>query len=232
MSSCPEPRIRAGRQWRRSIPVALLAITLAVTVRAEDLLADRAQWRERPFAGNTRYQWLTEAGFPVLRAETRGQASALYREWPVDLGQTPWLQWQWRVDQVYPGLDPLAKAGDDYPARLYVVVKTGPFPWQTLALNYVWANREPPAAFWPNPFTDRAVMMPLRWGEAGAGDWQTERVNVRADLQRAFGRDIDRIDGVAVMTDGDNSDSDGVAWYRQLRFSAGVDTPGGPFPLH
>lgn len=194
-------------------------LLMSASVSADLFTIGQTEWQQRSFQGNTDYRFTTEQSVPVLRAETQGQASALYRQIKIDLRQTPWLSWQWRIDRVYPSLDPLSKQGDDYPARVYVVVRDGWLPWQTLAINYVWANTAVAQTHWPNPFTDKAVMVPLQAGADGVGQWRQQRVNVREDFKRLFGRDIDFIDGVAVMTDGDNSGNSAVAWYAAMTFS-------------
>lgn len=176
-------------------------------------------WQLRSFAGETNYQVVKLQGQSVLRAQTRQSASALYREVDVDLQKTPYLNWSWRVENIYSIDDQQLKAGDDFPARVYVVVKTGWLPWDTRALNYVWSNHSLDQSWWPNPFTDNALMIPLRFGAAEVGQWRRERVNVREDYFRLFGEQIDRIDGIAIMSDSDNAGGAATAYYGAISFS-------------
>ncbi len=176
-------------------------------------------WREKSFLGNTTYRIVKKDGENVLFAEARSSASALYREIKIDLDKTPFLNWSWRVENVYDINNPEIEKGDDYPARIYVVIKYGFFPWQTRALNYIWCNKKTEKSFWPNPFSQKAVMIPVRCGVQGVGLWHSERVNVVDDYYRIFGQRIDRIDGVAIMTDSDNSGGFGAAYYRDIVFS-------------
>ena len=71
-----------------------------------------------------------------------------------------------------------------------------------------------------NPFRDEAMMVPLRSGDADTGAWREESVNVKADFKRYFDRDVDRIEGIAVMTDCDNHGGRGQAWFGNIWFSA------------
>ena len=174
---------------------------------------------ERSFAANTRYRVVEQGGIWVLEAETRASASALYREMDIDLLATPYLNWSWRVDNVYPIAHQQKKPGDDYPARVYVVVKYGFFPWQTRALNYVWSNYRETALFWPNPFSAQAMMIPLQVGDEGLGLWQDERVNIVEDYFRIFHEHIDRAHGVAIMSDSDNAGGEAIAFYGDIYFS-------------
>ena len=177
-----------------------------------------SSWKERSFEGNTDYRLVEEGGVRVLRGRTDGAASILYRERKVDLERTPLLEWSWKVDTVYTGNEERTRAGDDFPARIYVVVRTGLFPWQTLAINYVWSAEATPGDSWPNPFTDKAMMIAVRSGPADVGRWVHERRDVAADFRAAFGQRVDEIDGYAVMVDGDNGGRQASAWFGDLAF--------------
>lgn len=177
-----------------------------------------ADWQEKSFAGHTRYTPGRLDGRAGLHAESRAAASGLYREIHVDLARTPLLVWDWRVEALPEnGPDERTKAGDDFAARVYVVISGGLAFWKTRTLVYVWAAREPVGAHWDNPFTANAKMRVLRSGLHDAHRWVTERRDLGADLRDAFGEDIPAIDAVAIMTDTDNSGLAANAWYGDIR---------------
>lgn len=179
------------------------------------------QWKERSFEGHSRYSLVDEGGLQVLQGETDGAASVLYREESIDLNSTPWLNWSWKIDGIYDAsLNEQTRDGDDFPARLYVVVRTGILPWQTLALNYVWSSSTPEGAVWRNPFTEKAGMIAVRSGADDAGRWVTQRRNVAEDFRQVFGKDVESLDGYAVMVDGDNSGASGRSWFGNIDFTA------------
>lgn len=183
---------------------------------------EMASWEERSFKGHTTYELVGEEPGLALRATCNGSASAFYRRISVDLTRTPMLHWSWRVDGLPPGLDETTKAGDDYAARVYVVYSGNSLlPWRVKAVDYVWAGSRPVGSHWPNAFTDRVVMVALRSGPpAKPGQWVSEVRNVRQDFKTFFGLDITSIDGLAVMTDCDNSGGQATGFYRDIRFSA------------
>jgi hypothetical protein len=186
----------------------------------DDFSSDKLDgWKVRSFDGDTQYQIVELEGRPVLKAETLKSASALYRKVDVDLRKTPYLNWSWRVENIHAIDDQRVKAGDDFSARVYVVVKTGFLPWQTRALNYVWSNTAVDEDPWPNPFTANAIMIPLRFGPVGVGQWHRERVNVREDYFQQFNQWIDHIDGIAIMSDSDNAGGSATAYYGAISFS-------------
>lgn len=178
-----------------------------------------SDWKNKSFAGNTRYQIISEDGNKILKAVSNDAASALYIDMKIDLLKYPFLEWQWKAEQRVHQLDEKTKTGDDYAARVYVVARTGLFPWQVKAINYVWSFDSPKGDFWQNPFTQRAIMVSMRSAVHRTGDWQRERVDIRADFKRYFGLDINRIDGVAIMTDSDNSHSQSIAYYSDIKLT-------------
>jgi hypothetical protein len=204
----------------------LLAITAFAGAMEQTLMVGRfsngdlSSWQKKSFKGETRYTFDDTSGQRALLANSQGAASGLYREIQVDLNRTPWLNWSWRVDKVLQGIDERDKTGDDYPARVYVVVSGGSAFWKTRSLVYVWSSQQPLGATWNNAFTDNARVMALRSGTQDAGRWVSEKRDIRADFQRLFGDTIDTIAAVALMTDTDNSGQQATAWYGDIFFTA------------
>lgn len=174
-------------------------------------------WTTQSFQGTTIYRLVAQDSRQVLEANSKSAASGLVRELRVDLEKMPYLNWSWRVNDVLPGIDERTKAGDDYPARVYVIVSGGVAFWRTRTLIYVWSSRQPAGSIWENAFTANARVMALQSGKASG--WATERRDVRADFKACFNDDITFIDAVAIMTDTDNSKQEAIAWYGDIYFS-------------
>lgn len=218
-----------ARAMARAVSMKTFGLTLALfcnTVYAENLmLGDFSHqrledWETQRFKGETRYQLKSVDGVNALAADSQDAASGLFKQQRVDLSKTPFLNWSWRVANRLNGLNEQSKAGDDYAARLYVLVKGGLAFWQTKAVNYVWASNTPQGQIWPNAYAgEKAMMLALRGPEAPLNQWQTEKRNVRADLQQLFGEDIQFIDAIAIMTDTDNSSTKVSAAYGDIWFS-------------
>jgi len=178
-------------------------------------------WQSKDFKGKTEYRLIVAQGGTVLRAVSDAQASGLYREMAIDLSRTPYLNWSWRVDGTLGRLDERSKGGDDYPARLYVIVGGGLAFWRTRSVNYVWSSVTPQGETWPNAFAgDNVRMVAVRSGDREAGRWLREKRNVREDLKRFFGAAIHQIDAVALMSDTDNAGGRAVAYYGDIFFTA------------
>lgn len=204
-------------------PLLLVLLMLPGSTAAAESLrftpADILDWQTHSFNGRTEYRLGERDGEAAVHARCEGgTGSGHVLQKKIDLGATPIMEWRWRVDAVYEGLDPNSKAGDDYPARIYVVDRHGVLRWRTRAINYVWANSQPAGSDWTNPFTDRAHMVAVASGVPEDKGWRSQRRDLREDFQRFHGRELDSVNVVAIMTDCDNAGQTAEAWYGAIRF--------------
>jgi hypothetical protein len=211
----------------RAFLLSLVLSGSGAAIAADMHFSPRAMigWQEKSFAGATDYRLTQRDGMTVLMARANHQASAKYLERKIDLRETPYLRWCWQVSNVHPGVNERSKSGDDYPARVYVARKTGVLPWQVESVNYVWSSNQPINTSWPNAFTDRAVLLALQSGNERAGQWVGEVRDIAADYQRLFGSRPTRIDGIALMSDGDNANVDATAWFSKMELSSDASPP-------
>jgi Protein of unknown function (DUF3047) len=177
-------------------------------------------WKTKEFKGQTHYQINKLEGSQVLKAESNAAASGLFREQRIDLQKTPIMNWRWRIENRLGKIDEQTKLGDDFAARVYVVVSGGLIFWNTKAINYVWASTSPKDKTWPNPFAgDHAMMVAVRTSSDNTGTWYTEKRNIRDDFKKLMGEDVPYIDAVAIMTDTDNAKGKATAYYGDIYFT-------------
>lgn len=223
--------MRRGPQSRLQTWPGRLALVLALTcagaaAQGEEVRVGRFSagdlqgWEARKFSGATDYRIATQDGKPVLTARTSASASGLFRKIRIDLTRTPFINFSWKVSGIYQGIDENTKAGDDFPARVYVVRERGVMGMNTIALNYVWSSTRPRGAIWASPFTSQVKLIALDSGPQKAGPWSQHKRNVREDLRRAFGEDVTEIDAVALMSDSDNFKGAAEAAYGDIWFSS------------
>jgi len=180
---------------------------------------DLTDWEPHSFEGTTHYKLVQQDLRTVLQATSQGTASGMVKKQQIDLQKTPYLNWQWKVDHALYRLSETFKEGDDFAARVYVVVDGGIFFWNTLALNYVWSSGQTQNALWDNPFTANAKMIAVESGNRFKNQWRSEKRNVLEDLRKSFKRDFRFIDAIAIMTDTDNSGQSATAFYGDIYFS-------------
>jgi len=179
-------------------------------------------WQVKEFAGFTDYKIITDANTTkhVLMANSHHSASGLFKEQRIDLQKTPYLHWSWKTKHLYSHINERSKQGDDFVARLYIVVDGGLFIWKTRALNYVWSTSSAKGESWANPYTDKAMMLAVESGEQNLGQWISYQRNVRDDLKTIVGKEVRYIDAIAVMTDSDNAGQQATTYYGDIYFSA------------
>jgi rSAM/selenodomain-associated transferase 2 len=192
-------------------------------------------WHLVTFRGitrHTRYAVVRDDAGWALHAQSEAAAAGLYRPLDLDPRAYPTISWRWRISRVLDRGDSTRKAGDDYPARVYVAFAYQPERegvWERAkfefyrafygeyppgsVINYVWESRLPPETIYPNPYTARARMVVVRSGADQVGRWVAERRDFLADYRRLFGVEPPRLVGVALMTDTDDTGERAEAWY-------------------
>jgi len=210
-----------------NIYTALILLLLTATLSSASItridvlkLPDINAWEKQVFSGVTSYELHEIDGRQVLKAISKQSASGLVREIEVDLTKTPYMNWSWKVDSILSDVEETKQSGDDYAARVYVVISDGFFFWQTRALSYVWASKQAKGSTWPNAFTGKATMVAVESGEDSVGEWVEEKRNVLDDINNLLGIDATRIDAVAIMTDTDNSRQSATAYYGDIFFTS------------
>jgi len=175
-------------------------------------------WKEKNFKNETQYQIIESSSGKILEAKSRASGSGLFRELQVDLREMPCLAWTWKVQNILYGLNETTKDGDDYSARVYVIFSDGPFFWNTYAINYVWSSGQDIGSAWPNAFTNRTINVSVNSGPERVGHWVNHVRDIRKDYKRFFGKMIDVVDAIAIMTDTDNSGQSATAYYGDIKF--------------
>lgn len=184
----------------------------------------------------TAYQLVSDGSAVVVKATSEAAASGLTKEVKIDPSIFPVVQWRWKVENLLVRSDVTRKSGDDYPARLYITFEYDPDKVSfgrklkynagralfgeipIAALNYIWDTKTPPGTVVDNAYTDFAKMIVVESGAAKVGVWVEESRNVYQDYKQAFGEDPSFINGVAIMTDTDNTKERAVAYYGDIRF--------------
>lgn len=209
---------------KRLLPALLLVLLMAGPAAAEQMRlgafsqGDLTGWEPKQFKGATEYQIVSEDGRRVLRARARASASGLFKEVGLDPKRWRILSWSWKISGTLPKGDARQKAGDDYPARVYVVFQAT-LPWNTRGITYIWANKLPQGQAVPNPFSSQVKLVAVRSGEARAGQWLSEQRDVYRDFLEFFGEPPPAIGAIAVMTDADNTGGQAEAFYGDIFIS-------------
>lgn len=181
---------------------------------------DIAGWQAKSFVGSTGYELTRTNSRKAVHAQcNEATSSGLFLREQIDLTQTPVLEWSWRVGGTYGAIDETIKAGDDYPARIYVVDEHPLLPWRTRALSYVWSSAMGEGADWPNAYAGQVHMIAVDSGEDGTGRWQSYRRNVREDFERYHDHEVESLDAIAIMSDCDDTGKNSEAWFGGIHLT-------------
>lgn len=184
----------------------------------------------------TQYELVKDGETVVVKATSDAAASGLTKEVSIDPKEYPFVRWRWKVENLLQRSDVTRKSGDDYPARLYITFAYEPdkvslgkklkyTAGQVLfgdipigALNYIWETRTPVGTILDNAYTDFAQMIVVESGPQKVGLWVDEERNIYEDYKKAFGEEPPMINGVAIMSDTDNTKDRAVAYYGDIAF--------------
>ena len=155
-----------------------------------------------------------------LKAEAEGKASGLGKEVKINLIKTPFINITWKVEKNLSGIIENSKKGHDYAARVFVVKKTGVTPLSNKAINYVFSSNNSVGENWPSPYTKKSIDYVLSTTNEHQNEWVTVKANVREHFKNLHDLDVKELNGVAIMTDTDNSKLKAISYYQNIYFSS------------
>ncbi len=186
---------------------------------------------------HTRFSIVEEDQRQALRIDAKASAGTLIHRIAVDPKQRPWLRWQWKIPKHNAKTNLHKKAGDDFPARLYVIFDYDLAKLRFLdriklkiarnlygndvpgaALCYVWDPTLPAGTSAWNAYTNRLRMIVVR--SADDGRWRSQERNVYQDFKSAFGEEPPMISAIAVAGDSDNTGEATLSFIGDTTLSA------------
>ena len=155
-----------------------------------------------------------------LKANANNAASGLGKEIKIDLNSTPIINITWKVEKNLDGIKENTKKGHDFAGRVFVIKKTGATPLSNRAVNYVFSSNNSVGDNWPSPYTEKSIDNVLSTSKDNMNEWVTVKANVKEDFKKFHNLDLNEIDGIAIMTDTDNSKMTAITYYQNIYFSA------------
>ena len=154
-----------------------------------------------------------------LKAVADNAASGLGKEVKIDLNKTPFINITWKIEKDLPGIKENTKKGHDFAARVFAVKKTGATPLSNRAINYVFSSNNDVGFHSPSPYTKKSIDYVLASTENNLNEWVTVKSNVKEDFKRFHDLDVNELDGLAIMSDTDNSKMKAIAYFQNIYFS-------------
>ena len=155
-----------------------------------------------------------------IRSVSENAASGLGKEIKINLSKTPFLNITWKVEKDLSGINENSKKGHDYAARVFVIKKTGATPLSNRAMNFVYSSNNKINSNQPSPYTKKSIDYVLSTTKENLNQWVTVKVNVKEHFKKFHDLNVNDIEGVAIMTDTDNSKRPAIAYYQNIYFSS------------
>ena len=155
-----------------------------------------------------------------IRANANNSASGLGKEIKIDLNKTPYINITWKIEKDLSGIKENTKKGHDFAARVFVVKKTGATPLSNRAINYVFSSNNEIGFNSPSPYTKKSIDNVLASTKNDLNEWITVKSNVKDDFKKFHDLDVNELDGLAIMSDTDNSKMKAIAYYQNIYFSS------------
>ena len=174
----------------------------------------------RKVKGETTWSLGSNENGNFIRAEAEGVGSGLGKEIEIDLNKTPFINITWKVEKDLSGINENSKKGHDFAARVFVVKKTGKTALSNRALNYVFSSNNDIDETWRSPYTKQSIDYVLATTKENLNEWVSVKANVKENFKKLHDLDVDTLDGVAIMTDTDNSKKKAIAYYQNIFFSS------------
>jgi hypothetical protein len=155
-----------------------------------------------------------------LKAVADNAASGLGKEMKIDLNKTPFINITWKIEKNLPGIKENTKKGHDFAARVFVIKKTGATPLSNRAINYVFSSNSDVGFNSPSPYTKKSIDNVLASTKINLNEWITVKANVKEDFKKFHDLDVNQLDGLAIMSDTDNSKMKVISYFQNIYFSA------------
>ena len=176
--------------------------------------------KSRKVKGETKWSLGSNENGKFIRAEAEGVGSGLGKEILIDLNKTPYINITWKVEKDLSGIIENSKKGHDYAARVFVVKRTGVTALSNRAVNYVFSSNSSTNESWPSPYTKKSIDFVLSTTKNHLNEWVTVKANVKDHFKKLHDLDVDELNGIAIMTDTDNSKLKAISYYQNIYFSS------------
>ena len=157
----------------------------------------------------------------LIRAESLGSRSALFKDVEEKGKNYPVLSWKWKISNVVRSAIETRKDRHDAAARVIVVFGRekgfelfGREP-AGLRIQYIWASHLPKGRIFDHPGEKDCKIFAVESGEGKAGQWVSERRNIHRDFREAFHTDPPGVTAIGIETDTDHSNEQVIAWYTE-----------------
>ena len=210
---------------KKFIKILIISLFVTTPLKSEILKVfeftneEFSQLKKRKVKGETSWKLGSNENGNYIRAEAEGVGSGLGKEVLIDLNRTPIINITWKIEKDLSGIIENSKKGHDFAARVFVVKKTGSTALSNRAVNYVYSSNGEIDDYWRSPYTKKSIDYVLSTTKQKLNEWVTVKANVKEHFKLLHNLDVNELNGVAIMTDTDNSKLKAISYYQNIYFS-------------
>jgi len=164
----------------------------------------------------------SRVGKRIIKAESLGGRSSLFKEAKENEKNHPILSWGWKISNVVHSTIETRKDRFDAAARVMIVLGKeksyrifGGGEPVGLKIEYIWAAHLPKGHIFNHPGERDCKVFVLESGDGKAGQWVYEVRNIQKDFKAAFGTEFPGVLAIGIQTDTDHSNEMVTAYYSE-----------------
>ena len=219
---------------RARLTFALLLLALAATAWAQGnvVVEDWSKqtvgakgipdgWKGQNW-GSPKYDFVivNDEGHKALHMKSANEGSTISKDikGKINLSETPFLEWSWKVTRLPAGANSCRKATDDQAGQIFVVWPRFPEAVRSRIIGYVWDSTEPVGKMCKSEKTGTVTYIVIRSGPGELGKWLTERRNVVEDFKKAYDDAADSPAAMSVAIDSNDTGSTAESYMGPILF--------------
>jgi len=223
---------RCAKKTVAGIPICLALLTGAVGVGVlyageEVIILGKgktqalAEWDKPVHFGTGIWEVVDDAEHQAIKLRTESSSFALEKSITVDLRQTPYLEWEWKVTVPPAGGDFSSLDTDDQAAQLLVVFPKTFFERRKV-ISYIWDPTAPKGTIGAaaGPVYLNVKAMVVESGAGQIGHWLIEKRNIVEDYRALFGEIPERAVAIRMQINSQHTQSVAEVFWRTIRFTS------------
>ena len=157
----------------------------------------------------------------AIKLRTETSSFALEKNITVDLRQTPYLEWEWKVTVPPTGGDFSSPDTDDQAAQLLIVFPRTFFERRKV-ISYIWDPTSPKGttAAGAGPIHLNVQAIVVESGADQIGQWVIEKRNVVEDFRALFGEIPERAVAIRMQINSQHTKSVAEVFWRTIHFTS------------
>lgn len=213
--------LKNGTIFKCGLLLSLFLCPLSASLLGDQYLSldEPNAWKMKQLVNTTAFDVKLKSGEPVLTVESKQSAGLFFRMISVDLQETPFLNWSWKVSHIFNNQSENKRSGDDFPARVLIVYEEGFVGTNTTGFSFVWASQLSKGSVWKSPISDNLLMVANQSGETHVNQWLIEKVDIKAAFKNLLKKNINSVSYIALMADTDDLKETVTTQFKNIYFS-------------